>query len=176
MLDTADLIDIPEGTEIEKCLWGMKRFAKLYFRSLRHFMPTWAGFTKRVKQPPTDPANAIMSYTYVKAQELANHVLIKQGFDSMYGVLHQNLDYRPSLSCDLIERYRAIVDYWCIYMLHQHLRPEHFEQLCNISGKVGLNKLGQGIFHKHFYLFKPVLERNMQRCVKRVKYELQKRA
>ncbi len=66
-------------------------------------------FKGRVRRPPTDPVNALLSlgYTLLLNQLIASINLV--GFDPYFGTLH-SIDYgRPSLALDLMEEWRPII-------------------------------------------------------------------
>lgn len=66
-------------------------------------------FDGRNRRPPMDPVNALLSLAYTllaNAVESAVHVV---GLDPYVGTLHAIETGRPSLVCDLMEEYRAVV-------------------------------------------------------------------
>jgi len=89
---------------------GAKEYFSLFRRLLRPPSEggTW-GFERRAYYPPTDPVNALLSFTYslllrdiVTACELI-------GLDPYLGFFHA-IDYgRPSMALDLMEEFRPIV-------------------------------------------------------------------
>lgn len=162
-------LNILPNTEISSLMGIEGSSAKYYYQALKVFIPAWCGFTQRIKRPPTDPANAILSYTYTHAMHIVTAALIASGFHIAYGVLHKNLDYRPSLSCDILERFRAQIDIWVIDLLNKTLQPTHFQVVCPTTQKMILTPKGQRIYFIHFNQLKPVLERYVKRHVRRIK-------
>lgn len=66
-------------------------------------------FQGRVRRPPTDPVNAILSFGYTLLGSRIQSLLDASGFDPYLGFMHQ-VDYgRPSLALDLLEVFRAPV-------------------------------------------------------------------
>jgi CRISPR-associated protein Cas1 len=66
-------------------------------------------FSGRNRRPPRDPVNALLSFVYTL---LTNEVLsaVKVcGLDPYMGSLHEISYGRPSLACDLVEEYRAVL-------------------------------------------------------------------
>lgn len=86
--------------------------AAQYFGAFVHLFPPSLGFSKRVKRPPGDPVNALLSLGYTMLHfEIAREIELI-GLDPVLGFLHQ-FDYgRESLACDLVEPYRPAVDRW----------------------------------------------------------------
>ncbi len=72
----------------------------------------WAhGFSKRVRRPPTDPVNALLSYGYVILTSQVASIIAGVGFDPYIGFLHASRYGKPALALDLMEEFRpTIVD------------------------------------------------------------------
>ena len=68
------------------------------------------GFNKRKRRPPTDPVNALLSYTYTLVTKEAESILFSVGLNPNWGALHQLSYGRPSLACDLTELLRSRVE------------------------------------------------------------------
>ncbi len=86
-------------------------------------------FSKRVRRPPTDPVNALLSFGYTL---LTNDVITAiniVGFDPYIGYLHAEKYGRPSLALDLMEEFRPlIVDLMVIACLNKKiLTPSNFK-------------------------------------------------
>lgn len=74
-------------------------------------------FKSRVRRPPTDPVNALLSlgYTWLLTRMVAR--IEAAGLEPALGCLHEFRPGRPSLACDLIEPLRVdAVDRWVISM------------------------------------------------------------
>lgn len=82
----------------------------LYFEGFsKGFLTESFEFKGRVRRPPTDPVNVLLSlgYTLLLNQVMAMVNLV--GLDPYFGTLH-SLDYgRPSLALDLMEEWRPII-------------------------------------------------------------------
>lgn len=82
-----------------------------YFQSFRHLLQEPMGFERRVRRPPTDPVNAMLSYGYSLLSYAAMSALQIVGFDPYTGFLHSPRYGRPALALDLMEEFRSpIVD------------------------------------------------------------------
>jgi len=81
----------------------------LYYRAIRHGLKKDWGFRKRVRRPPTDPVNSVLSFL---STLLFNRVLAAvrlAGLHPAVGYLH-SLDYgRYSLVLDLMEEFRSLL-------------------------------------------------------------------
>jgi len=91
------------------------------------------GFTKRVRRPPTDPVNSLLSYGYVILTAQVAAVLASVGFDPYIGYLHASRYGKPALALDLMEEFRPlIVDSVVLGLLNnRQLEPKDFLQELN---------------------------------------------
>lgn len=67
------------------------------------------GFAGRVKRPPTDPVNALLSFGYTVLTNQIVSLAHAVGLDPGLGVLHQPGFGKPALALDLIECFRPII-------------------------------------------------------------------
>jgi len=101
---------IDEGDSLDTLRGYEGRGSAVYFEGFsKGFLAEEFEFPGRVRRPPTDPINALLSlgYTLLLNQVIAAVSLV--GFDPYYGSLH-SIDYgRPSLALDLMEEWRPII-------------------------------------------------------------------
>lgn len=64
----------------------------------------------RTKRPPLDPINAALSFLYTMMTSMYTSALESVGLDSCYGFYHALRSGRSSLSCDLVEEARCIIE------------------------------------------------------------------
>jgi len=64
-------------------------------------------FSGRVRRPPTDPVNALLSFAYSLITNECASALQGVGLDPYVGFLHQDRPGRLSLALDLLEEFRA---------------------------------------------------------------------
>lgn len=64
-------------------------------------------FGGRVRRPPTDPVNALLSFAYTLITHECASALQGVGLDPYVGYLHQDRPGRLSLALDLLEEFRA---------------------------------------------------------------------
>jgi CRISP-associated protein Cas1 len=107
------------------------RSAVLYFEGFsKGFLAEGVRFEKRVRRPPTDPVNALLSlgYTFLFNAEMAAVSLV--GLDPYLGCLHAVEYGRPSLPLDLMEEWRPLlVDSLVLSLFNlRTLTPGDFEQ------------------------------------------------
>lgn len=109
------------------------------------FDPKWQ-FHKRVRRPPTDPVNALLSLSYSILYRESANILAQHGLDPVYGCYHQNLSGRYSLACDLMEPIRPLVEAWVFQCMEMEnlLNRNHFAH--SISGCF-LNAKGRPIYY-----------------------------
>jgi CRISPR-associated protein Cas1 len=117
---SADSLDTVRGAEGSGAAVWFTLFGKLLHSP-------WT-FTTRVRRPPTDPVNALLSlgYTWLLNRTVAR--IEAAGLDAGIGALHEFRAGRPSLACDLIEPLRVpTVDRWVIQSLNRNLlKPTDF--------------------------------------------------
>ncbi|MGE4528195.1 MAG: type I-C CRISPR-associated endonuclease Cas1c [Rhodospirillaceae bacterium] len=84
--------------------------AAVYFAAfptlLRSENPAFA-FAGRVRRPPTDAVNCLLSFVYTLLTHDARSALEGVGLDPQVGFLHRERPGRPSLALDLVEEFRA---------------------------------------------------------------------
>lgn len=100
-LAQADNVDSVRGYE--------GRGSTIYFQGFRHGFVEDVGFTKRVRRPPTDPVNSVLSLLYTFLMNRVYAAVRVAGLDPYPGFLH-TIDYgRYSLVLDLMEEFRSII-------------------------------------------------------------------
>jgi len=79
-------------------------------------------FAGRVKRPPTDPVNALLSFGYALLTNKVASAVQLVGFDHFVGYLHSSFYGRPALALDLVEEFRPIiVDSVVLTMLNKRI-------------------------------------------------------
>jgi CRISPR-associated protein Cas1 len=68
---------------------------------------TGFAFNGRVRRPPTDPVNALLSFVYAMITQECASALQAVGLDPYVGFLHRDRPGRLSLALDLLEEFRA---------------------------------------------------------------------
>lgn len=86
-------------------------------------------FEKRLKRPPTDPVNAMLSFGYALLANDLHSAINIVGLDPYVGYLHADRHGKPSLALDLMEEFRAlVVDSVVLTMINKRMMtPDDFE-------------------------------------------------
>jgi len=96
-----------------------------YYHSFKGVLKQDLGFSSRVRRPPTDPVNSLLSFGYtflVYAIQSAVHTV---GLDPFIGFLHSPEPSRPSLVLDLMEEFRPIiVDSLVLWLINSKVMTE----------------------------------------------------
>lgn len=74
-------------------------------------------FAGRVRRPPTDPVNALLSFLYSLLAHDCRSALESVGLDAAVGFLHRDRPGRPSLALDLMEEFRPVLADRCALTL-----------------------------------------------------------
>ena len=145
---------VAQATSREKLLGFEGDAARRYFAGLRLGFTGAIGFAGRVRRPPTDPANALLSFGYVLLANVLASLLEASGFDPYLGFMHAVRSGRPSLALDLLEELRhPVVDRFVLRVCNRgQLRPEHFETDTERGG-VRLTREGMRIFFRTWEAF-----------------------
>jgi CRISPR-associated protein Cas1 len=82
--------------------------ANAYFSVFNELLRgTGFAFGGRVRRPPTDPVNALLSFVYSMITQESASALQGVGLDPYVGFLHRDRPGRVSLALDLLEEFRA---------------------------------------------------------------------
>ena len=86
-------------------------------------------FTGRNRRPPTDPVNALLSFTYTLLVHDCRSALEGVGLDPCVGFLHTDRPGRPSLALDLMEEFRAfLADRLVLSLINRkQIQPKDFD-------------------------------------------------
>ncbi len=100
-----------EGTALETILGMEGAGSAAYFRCFGKLLsdPRQWPFPGRVKRPPTDPVNALLSFGYALLTNKVASAVQLVGFDHYVGYLHSAVYGRPALALDLMEEFRPII-------------------------------------------------------------------
>jgi len=100
-----------EGSALETILGLEGTGSAAYFRCFGKQLSDsrqWP-FAGRVKRPPTDPVNALLSFGYSLLTNKIASAIQLVGFDHFIGYLHSSVYGRPALTLDLIEEFRPVI-------------------------------------------------------------------
>lgn len=102
------LEDIRHARSLSRLMGLEGEAASVYFSVFTHLLraPGFE-FCGRVRRPPSDPVNALLSFAYVLLASECSSALAGVGLDPYVGFLHQDRPGRKSLALDLMEELRA---------------------------------------------------------------------
>lgn len=103
--------------------------AKVYFQALAATVDSAWGFNQRVRQPPADGINAMLSYGYTLLFYNIYSLLRSRGLNPQVGFLHALRPGHPALASDMVEEFRALVVDAVVWklVLNQRLTPDDFD-------------------------------------------------
>ena len=113
-----------EGTALETILGMEGAGSSAYFRCFGKLLsdPRQWPFPGRVKRPPTDPVNSLLSFGYSLLTNKVASAVQLVGFDHFVGYLHSSVYGRPALALDIMEEFRpVIVDSVVLTMLNKRM-------------------------------------------------------
>ena len=132
--------------KIEQVLFVEGQIWNRFYDSFRHFLPEDFVMNKRVKRPPDNPINALVSFgntlLYTKTISAIYHTHLNQSIS----FLHSPGEGRFSLSLDLSEAFKPIIVFRTIFELVGRRRisvEKHFDKSLNYAL---LNEDGKKIF------------------------------
>lgn len=97
-------LDVLRGVEGEAASLYFSAFNEMILQNKKYFT-----FGTRVKRPPTDAVNALLSFAYTMLANDCASALEGVGLDSYVGFLHRDRPGRISLALDLMEELRSVV-------------------------------------------------------------------
>ncbi|GAA4895750.1 type I-C CRISPR-associated endonuclease Cas1c [Streptomonospora salina] len=107
--------------------------ARSYFEALAMMIRKDSGlsFPGRIKRPPTDGVNALLSFLYGLVRSSVHGACEQVGLDPYVGFLHGIRPGKPALALDLMEEFRpAIADRLALTLINRRqVSADDFEQL-----------------------------------------------
>jgi CRISPR-associated protein Cas1 len=111
--------------------------AKLWFNFMsQQLHKDWA-FNGRNRQPPKDPVNALLSFSYSMIQADIRSAIQLRGFDCDIGFLHSPSPARASLILDVLEPLRPLADSFVLALCQKLLMPTQFHTEQNGASRLG---------------------------------------
>lgn len=110
--------------------------SQIYWSSIKNIIPSEYNFENRSKKPATDLFNAMLNYGYAILSSQITIKILEAGLNPDIGLLHADLNYRHSLTYDLIEEFRQqTVDKTMISMINnRQIKIEDYQnQLINLD-------------------------------------------
>ena len=100
---------IARTTDIEALRGYEGTAAATYFARYRQLLKYDLGFTRRVRRPPTDPVNALLSLGYTLLFNNVHSMVNLVGLDPYQGFFHSERAGHAALVSDLMEEFRPLI-------------------------------------------------------------------
>lgn len=120
---TCESIESLRGFEGKAAALYFELFGLLFKKEL----PFYTDKFRRVRRPPTDPVNSLLSFGYSLLHANMFSLVRMKGMNPYIGFLHAEDKGNPALVNDLVEEFRTIVDSLVLYSLNKGiLRKKDF--------------------------------------------------
>lgn len=121
-----------------------------FYNDFRHFLPEDFLMDKRVKRPPDNPINALISFGNTLLYGKTISAIYQTHLDQRISYLHEPSEGRFSLSLDMSEVFKPVIVYRTIFDLVNNRRIQvgkHFDKKMNYCL---LNEEGRKVFIEAF--------------------------
>jgi CRISPR-associated protein Cas1 len=124
----------------------------LYYNAFKSLLKQDLGFRARVRRPPRDPVNSLLSFGYTLLVYDIQAAIRTVGLDPFLGFLHSTEYSKPSLALDIMEEFRPIiVDSIVLRIANTRaLTNEHFELSTERTGMVRMKQEAIKTFLEHY--------------------------
>lgn len=118
----ASLQDKAKNAEDLDKLRGLEGIAaRFYFDEMKKVIPKEWNFRKRIKYPPTDPINVMLSMGYTILYNHVSTALHIQGLNPEIGYFHSLKSNHNALASDIVEEYRFLIESLILYAIHRKM-------------------------------------------------------
>ena len=148
VLDTsAILLNIKKARNTQRLLGIEGSFSSRYFRQYFKLFPKKLHLGKRSRQPPLDPVNAMLSFSYMLVYNLITIRLLSFGFEPSIGFMHQPFRGHNALASDFMELFRADINAFVFKLFdEQKLKSSDFTKSGGIYLKYDARRRVWGYF------------------------------
>ncbi len=139
-----DAQNIAELMSVEGEIW------QRFYSDFSHFLPEDFIMNKRVKRPPDNPINALISFGNTLLYTKTISTIFRTHLDQRISYLHEPSEGRFSLSLDISEVFKPVIVYKTIFDLINNRRlqvEKHFDRKVNYCL---LNEEGRRLFIEAF--------------------------
>jgi CRISPR-associated protein Cas1 len=119
--ETCDEIDGLRGLEGKESALYFECYGLLFSKNL----PFHTASFQRVRRPPTDPVNSLLSFGYSMLHNNVFSMVRLCGMNPYIGFLHAERKGNPGLVNDLVEEFRTVIDSLVLYTLNRGLLKEN---------------------------------------------------
>lgn len=144
------LAQVEQANDIKELLSYEGEVWMRFYNDFQYFLPEDFVINKRVKRPPDNPMNALVSFGNTLLYTKTISAIYQTHLDQRISFLHEPSERRFSLSLDLSEVFKPVIVFRTIFDLvnNRKLQVEkHFEKKVNYCI---LNEEGRKIFIKAF--------------------------
>lgn len=141
---------LEEASTIKEILAAEGNLWTHFYQSFQYFLPEDFVINKRVRRPPDNPINALISFGNSLLYTRTISAIYKTHLDQRISFLHEPSEGRFSLSLDMCEVFKPIIVFRTIFYLvnNKKLQVEkHFDKNLNYCL---LNDEGRSIFIEEF--------------------------
>ena len=144
-----NLTDLKDITNIQELMGYEGRMREIYYRSFADILNMDIDFKKRVRRPPDNMMNALISFANSLVYTTCLGEIYRTQLDPAISFLHEPGERRFSLSLDLAEIFKPILADRAIFKLlnSKMLSEKHFDQRLNACY---LKEEGRKVFVKEF--------------------------
>ncbi|ACF44643.1 CRISPR-associated endonuclease Cas1 [Pelodictyon phaeoclathratiforme] len=112
---SCDNMEALRGIEGKAAALYFELFGLLFKKEL----PFYTSAFRRVRRPPTDPVNSLLSFGYTLLHNNIFSLVRMKGMNPYLGFLHAEDKGNPALINDLVEEFRTIIDSMTLYTLNK---------------------------------------------------------
>lgn len=112
---SCDNMEALRGLEGKAAALYFELFGLLFKKEL----PFYTSAFRRVRRPPTDPVNSLLSFGYTLLHNNIFSLVRMKGMNPYLGFLHAEDKGNPALINDLVEEFRTIIDSMTLYTLNK---------------------------------------------------------
>ena len=140
--------NIKHSKDYKATLLGLEgASAANYFQAISSILPKKWLTEKRSQHPAHDPFNAVLNYLYGMAYADVEKIIILSGLDPNAGFFHSDSYGKPTLSYDIIETVRSVVDRLTVTSFTKKMvHDDWFEIQDDITNGIFLSKNARQFF------------------------------
>ncbi|MCB6991894.1 type I-B CRISPR-associated endonuclease Cas1b [bacterium 210820-DFI.6.37] len=149
-LRTAFLKQVNNAEDIPRLMAAEGEAWARFYADFKHFLPEDFVMNKRVKRPPDNPINAMISFGNSLLYTKTISAIYRTHLDQRISFLHEPSEGRFSLSLDISEAFKPVIVYRTIFELVNNRKiqvQKHFDKKVNYCL---LNEEGRKIFIEAF--------------------------
>ena len=156
------LVRLEKSKSIEGLLGVEGSFSRLYFKGYFSLFSKRLHLGKRSKQPPLDPVNAMMSFSYMMVHNIITVRLLSFGFEPSIGFLHKPFRSHNALSSDFMELFRADINSFVLELFSEKiLKGSDFSKTKSVYLKYEARRKIWGRFQTFIKKLEPKIDKEI---------------